>query len=308
MVNSGELSFPIKSWFQTHSDKSLVIKRYLLSFSIVLFLVVGCGKHPLEPGTEQLKLDYPDNGEVLTRTEVQFGWFTYSGARCYKIQIFQGADGDSLLLEHETTYSSYIYSVPLSSGEYSWRVWATTDGENYTIHSPLWSFSLNLAPFSIGQIVPLTASPRDILLKDNYLYVACERAGVSILSIQDSLTLEKIVPTQDKALALATYQDYLFVADYRGDLLLYDIADRTNPVFLNSQFVRRAMDVEVSFLRDTLFIVVADEDNGITVFHLEEGNFMVQLGEPVYTGAYCCLLYTSPSPRDLSTSRMPSSA
>ena len=25
-------------------------------------------------------------------------------------------------------------------------------------------------------------------------------------------------------------------------------------------------------------------------------------------GAYCCLLYTSPSPRDLSTSRMPSSA
>ena len=24
--------------------------------------------------------------------------------------------------------------------------------------------------------------------------------------------------------------------------------------------------------------------------------------------AYCCLLYTSPSPRDLSTSRMPSSA
>ena len=32
-------------------------------------------------------------------------------------------------------------------------------------------------------------------------------------------------------------------------------------------------------------------------------------GEPgVYSARYACLLYTSPSPRDLSTSRMPSSA
>ena len=31
-------------------------------------------------------------------------------------------------------------------------------------------------------------------------------------------------------------------------------------------------------------------------------------GLTVVTGAYACLLYTSPSPRDLSTSRMPSSA
>ena len=29
---------------------------------------------------------------------------------------------------------------------------------------------------------------------------------------------------------------------------------------------------------------------------------------PAATLAWCCLLYTSPSPRDLSTSRMPSSA
>ena len=33
--------------------------------------------------------------------------------------------------------------------------------------------------------------------------------------------------------------------------------------------------------------------------------FLDENGNPLY---YCCLLYTSPSPRDLSTSRMPSSA
>ena len=32
------------------------------------------------------------------------------------------------------------------------------------------------------------------------------------------------------------------------------------------------------------------------------------ISDHLYTGSYICLLYTSPSPRDLSTSRMPSSA
>ena len=35
---------------------------------------------------------------------------------------------------------------------------------------------------------------------------------------------------------------------------------------------------------------------------------VVEMGENNIIGAYTCLLYTSPSPRDLSTSRMPSSA
>ena len=37
---------------------------------------------------------------------------------------------------------------------------------------------------------------------------------------------------------------------------------------------------------------------------MQKKNFAKALGVPVK----CCLLYTSPSPRDLSTSRMPSSA
>ena len=37
-------------------------------------------------------------------------------------------------------------------------------------------------------------------------------------------------------------------------------------------------------------------------------NYTVQPGDTLFSIAESCLLYTSPSPRDLSTSRMPSSA
>ena len=40
----------------------------------------------------------------------------------------------------------------------------------------------------------------------------------------------------------------------------------------------------------------------------ESADFTGEYDGPDVTLSYCCLLYTSPSPRDLSTSRMPSSA
>ena len=48
-------------------------------------------------------------------------------------------------------------------------------------------------------------------------------------------------------------------------------------------------------------LLVEDEEEigGLIKDGLEKEEFSVD---------YCCLLYTSPSPRDLSTSRMPSSA
>ena len=39
-----------------------------------------------------------------------------------------------------------------------------------------------------------------------------------------------------------------------------------------------------------------------------EPRVAVKLRKSIQLGVVCCLLYTSPSPRDLSTSRMPSSA
>ena len=53
-----------------------------------------------------------------------------------------------------------------------------------------------------------------------------------------------------------------------------------------------------------------NKNNGIVIFeHLSEDREEKELaGEGILMWSNACLLYTSPSPRDLSTSRMPSSA
>ena len=56
-------------------------------------------------------------------------------------------------------------------------------------------------------------------------------------------------------------------------------------------------------------IVVNLEDDKVIVSSVRE-TYMIGFFRPIFESDefVCCLLYTSPSPRDLSTSRMPSSA
>ena len=63
---------------------------------------------------------------------------------------------------------------------------------------------------------------------------------------------------------------------------------RNNLEALKSNLERRGLDIDIDFL------VQQDEKRRAIKFEAEQ--------------ARSCLLYTSPSPRDLSTSRMPSSA
>ena len=74
------------------------------------------------------------------------------------------------------------------------------------------------------------------------------------------------------------------------------------------QFGVKARIFRISFSGELAYEVNVESDNG---------NFMwekiMEVGQelkiqPYGTEALSCLLYTSPSPRDLSTSRMPSSA
>ena len=64
--------------------------------------------------------------------------------------------------------------------------------------------------------------------------------------------------------------------DISGILIIKKISETTHRVVLTSDFGNKMIDFEIS-----------------------ENDFKLN---------YVCLLYTSPSPRDLSTSRMPSSA
>ena len=63
--------------------------------------------------------------------------------------------------------------------------------------------------------------------------------------------------------------------------------------------------IGVGYLTDQGALFLIASDLGISL----KQTLKVEMGlKDIYVGAKDCLLYTSPSPRDLSTSRMPSSA
>ena len=77
-----------------------------------------------------------------------------------------------------------------------------------------------------------------------------------------------------------------------SDELIEEVRSRNDIVDVISQYVRLSKKGSTYF--------------GLCPFHNEKtGSFSVSPNKQMY---YCCLLYTSPSPRDRQKSRMPSSA
>ena len=67
----------------------------------------------------------------------------------------------------------------------------------------------------------------------------------------------------------------------------------------------------VDHARSVILKIYIEKHSGVTVDDCarvsEQVSAVLDVEDPI-SGHYTCLLYTSPSPRDLSTSRMPSSA
>ena len=90
------------------------------------------------------------------------------------------------------------------------------------------------------------------------------------------------------------------------DVIPFQIKGQADPVTHSSEFVRTRLDFFASlvyFLHlcfGQIFPAFGDE------LGFENHNLVMRIG--TLTAYGICLLYTSPSPRDLSTSRMPSSA
>ena len=82
-----------------------------------------------------------------------------------------------------------------------------------------------------------------------------------------------------------------------------------SPIF---NYIDGAADDEVTYSRNTKSFEDADLVpnvlRGVENVDLTTNVFGKNISMPIYCAPTACLLYTSPSPRDLSTSRMPSSA
>ena len=77
--------------------------------------------------------------------------------------------------------------------------------------------------------------------------------------------------------------------------------------------MRRKLDNEIYALKKVRIIGMKDKErdnalNEIRILASLDDDHIVKFKEAFYDNSSGCLLYTSPSPRDLSTSRMPSSA
>ena len=110
------------------------------------------------------------------------------------------------------------------------------------------------------------------------------------------------VDTTTKPLPLFTLDDFRFKANtyvgalYNGSLPAADIKAALN------KFTQKGID-DGTFSADDAIKVVQD-----LKFQFQDRAQKQRLRDNIIAGTGTCLLYTSPSPRDLSTSRIPSSA
>ena len=71
---------------------------------------------------------------------------------------------------------------------------------------------------------------------------------------------------------------------------------------------RIPLDGTTESIQLDILLRMADDYASDAKHFMDTGDFVRAFGAINYAHAWICLLYTSPSPRDLSTSRMPSSA
>ena len=110
----------------------------------------------------------------------------------------------------------------------------------------------------------------------------------------ENASLEVVIEMASINVNLAEFEEEL-----RGDNWL-DVAQYPQAVYRTTSFVEAVDEDTFIFAGDLTF-------HGVTAPVNLEVNFNGG-GRNFLTRSYTCLLYTSPSPRDLSTSRMPSSA
>ena len=93
---------------------------------------------------------------------------------------------------------------------------------------------------------------------------------------------------------------YAYVSSYNQFEIL-DISNPNNIRMLSTYYAEVARMIDIKVTKDNNWVLVNHE---LTNSELDP----IPIDDDANSGANSCLLYTSPSPRDISVSRMPSSA
>eukprot|EP00831_Metopus_contortus_P012006 TRINITY_DN14818_c0_g1_i6.p1 TRINITY_DN14818_c0_g1~~TRINITY_DN14818_c0_g1_i6.p1 ORF type:complete len:265 (-),score=40.36 TRINITY_DN14818_c0_g1_i6:119-913(-) len=142
-----------------------------------------------------------------------------------------------------------------------------------------------------------------------------------IISVSQGYTKCSILPINEKAIITSDKGIYNVLKNYDFDILLIPPSDILLPP-LNYGFIGGTggmiSDDKMAFFGNLSYYKYGDEVKKFLNKYdvepiylrcgklIDRGSLLVL--QHIFTIQYACLLYTSPSPRDLSTSRMPSSA
>jgi len=96
---------------------------------------------------------------------------------------------------------------------------------------------------------------RDLVIKGNTLFVADRSAGVQIIDITNITDPHHIknIPLNGNAISVDIFNDYLAIGTTNGNIYLFNVANRTNPVMIDC--IKSLIEVfKVKFHRNELYV------------------------------------------------------
>ncbi len=272
--------------------------RWLWLAALVALFLSGCAERELPQCEPRVVLSSPEDGDVLNEARVYLDWERFTGANGYRILLWRAENPDSIVLDRIEFDSSTKTTCVLTNGIYAWTVGVRVGEGEFGAWSDTFYFEIKQEPFRIASWAETPGTSKDVAAADGYLYVADGGAGISVVNCLDpaGLFLVGNIDWAEQYDARGIFADsrsgILAVADYRGTppLVFFDISDRASPAMMSTAGVwaRLCGDAFGLWMRDTLFIIAADRDNGMFVYDMATPGIATQRGDPYMPPGFCC--------------------
>jgi hypothetical protein len=110
----------------------------------------------------------------------------------------------------------------------------------------------------------------DVWINNQTAFLAVDNFGVEIIDLSNPLQPKKMVriPTLDETWAVTGYHNYLFTANYRADLKIFDLSDLQQPKVLSS--VSNLNGLGLGLYLNWPYLYAAIGDSGLQIIDVSE--------------------------------------
>ena len=223
----------------------------------------------------------PLDGAIINDTRIFFDWFNFPQSNGYRIIVWPEDSPESPVFDNTTFTSSEKANTTFFEGDYCWTVGTRYAEETeFGRFSDTLCFSVDQYPYYLTDTTHTRAEPRVILPYFDALFVGDGSAGLLICDRSDPEhpTVvswdEPVGQDVNRALWADPTREILAVSDYRGThpILFYNIESPLSPYWSDWSGIwgRKNQDVDGIWFRDTLFVAIADYDDGAILFDLSD--------------------------------------